>query len=465
MYDINLNKSVGLPEKLDPNHSYVYKSGAYGIYSYWWKDTGGNYWKYTNASEESIDFDPLAGSPLIDPDQPMPHNAPAFFTQAGVKRNVAVPPDAQIEENKGYAPDDPMNIWMERYKGADGVVRYVYRDSDVRENLDLWMQQQLRLADAGLLPFRQYAVKLFNSPSEKDKVFGVILMLVDQGHYSPYDLINASVGDLEFTDITVKLLGRKFLCDVPLIDYLSTLKKDRDPSAPLFEIQTRSGKNPITTRHLYSLFFAMKIPPEQLLYLHANQIFSRIIHRMLSEGVDPSEVMERAMNELSRTLGAAENVEYLIDAKVKRTLMNNYKETSSESPTPGADQAPDAQQEPEQPVAKSFAVAPTDDFGVPFVYSNLSNRRPDELEFSQWLHAEPLHMITDAEEQQMQDQLANAPDSQDTEDSSIVGDEGAVAGGDKEDQENPSDEGAVAGDESQANPSDEGATNKKEGPA
>jgi hypothetical protein len=202
-----------------------------------------------------------------------------------------------------------------------------------------------------------------------------------------------------------------------------------------------------------------------LLYLHANQIFSRIIHRMLSEGVDPSEVMERAMNELSRTLGAAENVEYLIDAKVKRTLMNNYKETSSESPTPGADQAPDAQQEPEQPVAKSFAVAPTDDFGVPFVYSNLSNRRPDELEFSQWLHAEPLHMITDAEEQQMQDQLANAPDSQDTEDSSIVGDEGAVAGGDKEDQENPSDEGAVAGDESQANPSDEGATNKKEGPA
>jgi hypothetical protein len=74
-------------------------------------------------------------------------------------------------------------------------------------------------------------------------------------------------------------------------------------------------------------------------------------------------------------------------------------------------------------------------------------------------------MITDAEEQQMQDQLANAPDSQDTEDSSIVGDEGAVAGGDKEDQENPSDEGAVAGDESQANPSDEGATNKKEGPA
>lgn len=446
LYDIiDLNKAFGLPEQIDPNHKYIYRSGSNGIYAYWWKDVAGNYWKYTNAPEDHIDHDPLAGNPLIDPEQPTPSEAPAFFTEEGYKRNVAVPQDVQVERNPSYNPQDPANVWLEKYTDQNGVTRYVYRDTDVRENLDLWVQQQLRIADAALLPFRGYAVNLFNSSSDKDKVIAAILMLVDQAHYDPTELINATVGDLEFTDVTAKLLGRKFLCDVPFLDYLSTLKSGKDPASPLFEITTRAGKNPVGTRHLYSLFYALKVPPEQLIYLHANQIFSRIVHRMLSEDVPVDQVTELAMQELSRVFTSSGNVQYLVDPKVKKTLISNYANQKA--------QRPDLQAE--TGVEKSLNVAPSDDFGVAFVYSSLSNRRPDELEFSTWLHAEPLHQISDAEESQLQEQLSGVVPEEDTNES-IIGDEGAVAGGNKNEND-VSDASAAKGGDNESNPSDEGA--------
>ncbi|MHA2068141.1 MAG: hypothetical protein ACXABY_27585, partial [Candidatus Thorarchaeota archaeon] len=51
------------PDLIDPNHEYVFKTGEYGIYDYWYRDQRGNYWKYSNAPEDHADFDEKAGVP------------------------------------------------------------------------------------------------------------------------------------------------------------------------------------------------------------------------------------------------------------------------------------------------------------------------------------------------------------------------------------------------------------------
>lgn len=447
MYETNLEKAIGLPEQLDPTHTYVYRSGEHGIYSYWWKDTAGNYWKYTNAPEDSIDHDPYGGNPLIDPDQPMQHTTPSFFTEDGTKRNVAVPPDSKPEINEAYNPDIPQQIWYEKYTSPDGVTRYAYKDTDVRENLDLWAQQQLRLADASLVPYRQYASKMFMGESPKDKCFGAILMLADQAYYDPYELITATAGDLEFTDLTANLLGRKFLADVPFIEFLTSLKQNKDPSSPLFQITTKGGENPITERHLYSVFASLKMPPDQLIYLHANQIYSRIVHRMLDEETPVNDVGELANQELARVFSTTDNVEYLVDYQVKSTLMQAYTETQAENEKAAATAVTPEDEDPE--VAKSLNHAMGDDFGVAFVYSTLANKRPDELEFSTWIHAQPLHDITPEEEDQLREELSNASnDGEVDENGNATGDETAVAGG--EDEDNVEDGGGAIGNEDKA---------------
>lgn len=447
MYETNLEKAIGLPEQLDPTHTYVYRSGEHGIYDYWWKDTAGNYWKYTNAPVDSVDYDPYGGNPLINPDQPMPHTTPSFFTEDGTKRNVAVPPDAQPEINEAYNPEIPQQIWYERYKSADGVTRFSYKDTDVKENLDLWVQQKLRLADASLVPYRQYAAKMFANPDPKDKAFAAIFMLADQAYYDPYELITATVGDVEFTDLTVNLLGRKFLADLAFVEYFSELKKNREPSSPLFQIATKSGENPITERHIYSMFSALKMPPDQLVYLHANQIYSRIVHRMLDEAIPVNDVEELANLELARVFSTTENVEHLVDYQVKSVLMRSYTDAQSEREEEAAAAAPVADAE-DVDVTKSMTHAVGDDFGVSFVYSTLANKRPDELEFSTWLHAQPLHDVTPEEEDAIRDELERASnDGIVDENGNDVNEEGAVAGGEDEQNSNTSDETAVAGNE------------------
>ena len=63
-----------------------------------------------------------------------------------------------------------------------------------------------------------YATELFQGQHPKDRVTGALLFLVDQGYYSPEELVGATVGDLEFIDQTVRLLGRRLVCDIAFPD-------------------------------------------------------------------------------------------------------------------------------------------------------------------------------------------------------------------------------------------------------
>lgn len=399
----DVTKAVGLPETIDASHEYVYRSGEYGIYYYWYKDRAENYWKYTNAPEDHVQFDPHAGPALMDPDQPMPHMAPEFYTPEGRKRHLAVPQGIETEVNPGYDPANDRNVWYELYRSQEGETRFVYLDTDIRENIDLYVQHQLRVADAGLTNYRQMAANLFAKVHPKDRVTGAILMLVDQAFFEVPELAEATVGDLEFTDNTIRLLGRKLVADPQFHDFMTSLVGDRDPSAPLFVVDTVHGRNKLGLHYLYSVFASLKVSPHFLLYWHASHLFSRIINRLAFQKIPVEEIEEKALGELARVFSTRDDVQHLVDYKLRTTLLDNY----SEGADAGSGEAAEGSEETKEPVGKSLDLdrMTTDAWGVSMVFSDLVEKRGDELEFSSWLHAQALHNITPDEQAVIDDAL------------------------------------------------------------
>lgn len=393
-----------LPNLVDPEHVYVYRSGFYGIYDFWYIDNFHNYWKYTNAPEDHPDYEPALGV-AVKADQPMPEDNPQFYTADGRKRHLAVPPDVMPEENPEYNPIDPANIWVEVYE-REGDRRYIYLDSDIRENLDLWVQYQMRVTDSNIAKYRSFAVEKFESDYPKDRVVGAILMLMDQGLFELESLLSATVSDCQFIDQSVKLLGRKFVCDPPFLDFMTSLVAAREPEAPLFLIESYLGEGKVGLKHMASILNYLRVSPPYLLAWHASQMYSRIVSRLAHNDIHPAEIEAEAFSELRRAFSTQKDLQHLVDIRLRQHLMNNYEEMFGKSIVPITD---------------------SDSFSTLLVFSDLRGRKQDELEFSTWLHAQPMHEITPEEQDEVDAGVASKLE-EDAEAESEVADqeEGAV---------------------------------------
>lgn len=369
----DIAKAVNLPEGQDATHEYEFRSGEYApYYLYWYKDRSGNYVRYSNAPEDSTDHNPFLGEPIIEQDQPFLHSAPQFYTPEGWKRHTAPPMDVETVPNPDYDKRDESKIWFEKY-GQDGKERFIYLDSDIKENVDLYVQYYLRVTDANLTAYRKYASALFNSPHTKDKMTGCLLMLVDQGMFSLEELVNAAVADIYFIDRTVKLLEKKLSPDEAVFDFLSSLVGTRDPSDPLFELETLYGKVPIGLTYLSSVFATIRVSPKFLYYWHSTHFYSRIVNKLAAFGTPEEDLEAMAFQELQEVLNTQDNVRCCVDYRLQQTLMDNYTETTQKS------------------MARDF----TDNYAVFRILSDLVSRNGDELEFSTWLHNTPLHIVKD----------------------------------------------------------------------
>lgn len=385
-----------LPSLADPEHLYVFKSGFYGLYDFWYIDPHHNYWKYTNAPEDHEDYDPLLGIAVKSSDQPTPETNPQFYSGEGKKRHMGVPPDVMPEPNENYDPIDLQNIWYEAYD-KEGEVRYVYLDSDIRENIDMWVQYMMRVTDSNIPKLRSFAVDKFESFHAKDKIIGAVLMLMDQGLFELEPLMAATVRDCEFIDTTVKLLGRKIICDPPLLEFFQKLVTDRDPDAPLFVVENYQGEGKFGLKHMASILRYLKITPPFLLSWHASHIFSRIMNRLVNQGIEPGEIEAQAFGELRRAFGTQKDLQHLVDVHLRKHLMTGVVESA---------EAEVQQMDEEEEVEKSMIpLTDTDAFSTIMVFSDLMGRRKDEIEFSIWLHAQPMHEIAPEEQQEIDAQV------------------------------------------------------------
>ena len=386
----NLSKAVTLPEGQDSSHDYVYRSGEYGpYYLYWYKDRAGNYVRYSNAPKASPDHNPFLGEPIIEQDQPFITTAPQFFTPEGWKRSTAPPNGVETSPNPEYSKLDAAKIWFEKY-AQGGKERYIYLDSDIKENVDLYVQYYLRVTDANLTAYRKYASSLFNQLHLKDRMTGCILMLVDQGLYSVEELANAAVADIVFIDRTVKLLDKKLVPDEAVFDFLTSLVGERDPSSPLFELDTLYGKLPMGVHYLYSVFSTVRVSPKFLHFWHSSHYFSRIVNKLAAFGTPKEDVEAIAFQELAEILNTQDNVRCCVDYRLRDTLMTNYAES----------------------MAKAVTRDTTDNYAVFRVVSDLVSRSGDELEFSTWLQDTPIHGAGTAEPDEEPEVVEPEPDAE-----------------------------------------------------
>lgn len=408
-----IDKSFSLPENIDPNHKYAYRSGDFGMFTYWYVDAFGNYWEYTNAPTDSDDFDPTCGEATFVDDQVTPETAPQFYNPAGKKYHAAVDQGAQVQFNPQYSPYDREDVWYGLYQDAQGAPRFLYLEDDVRKNPDLWFQYNLRLLDSGLPSYRKYAARLFASNQVKDQAVGTALILIDQGAYTLDEVCNLKVGDVEFIDRTVRLLGRKFVCDTDFLDAMVGFTTGRPSEEPLLKFTTMYGDEPLTPEYLGALFLAMRISPKYMFYWKVASTLSNIVHRLVSSGKVSEGLEAEAYDELARTFCTSTDIRFYVDFKIHHRLFGNIEALIAEVDQFDAQEAQSAQDEPpvdeemvegteesvEEDLGKSLVRLQSDNLGVLSIFSNLENYLKYESLYSQWLHREPLHDMSKEQEE------------------------------------------------------------------
>ena len=370
MFDLSVNK-------LDPNHEFAYVGREFGpVLMYWYKDRAGNYWLYTNAPEGHPDHDALAGEPFFNSEQPVPSDMPEFFSPEGYKLNMAVEPGADFQFNESYNPEDRANCWYGVVTGQDGLARYAYLDGVVRENMYLFLQQQIRVVDAQLLKLRKFYASLFASTNQHDKLLAAALILMEQGFFTIEDLVSLKVKDLLIRSDHIVLGGKRLACDSAFMDFMAEISKGKDVESFLLAEPTFLGdQTPMTTTYLYSVMAFLNMSPKFLPYAKASMMFSQIVHKNMELGVPPETVEAVADLELANSLFASPGVKHFVNPQLRKTLLEKY----------------------EQGIAKSFGNVKGDSTGLITLDSTLHQLNSQEQEYSQWVHSMPLHVLSASE--------------------------------------------------------------------
>lgn len=377
----------------DPNHTYVFRSDEFGSFSYWYKDRAGNYWRYTNAPEQSSDFDALNGPPVLDTTQVTPASDPSFYTASGVKLNQAVPDRAEMLPNDAYDAYSRTSCWVGAFFDTKTEsVRYVYSDADTKENPYLYVQQLIRTTDSRIKPFRTTVADMLESVDTKDRVIGMALMLCDQAFFTPDQVCSLSAGDVVVSDNSFVIGGRKIVADEPTSSLLRSLVLSQAPEDPLFQTTTSQGPLALGVGVLSAYFTYLKLSPKGLLLWHVSNAYSKLFNMYAPVGLPFMDLDLQTLERVRLAVGSDDSIEAWVLPQLREYLQKAYRPQ----------------------IAKGLSVSQQDDFGVPVLRSDLRTYNGDELEFSMWLRRAPMHYIDPAQEAVVISSLAEFTKEQDT---------------------------------------------------
>lgn len=380
---------------VDPNHTYMFKSDEFGLFSYWYKDRAGNYWRYSNAPEGTLDYDPLNGPPILDASQVMPSTAPEFYSPEGMKLNQAVPDDQELLMNEAYDAYSRTDCWVGAFfdKKTESI-KYVYSDTDVKETPFLLAQQLIRTTDARIKPFRTAVADMLESTDPRDKVIGIALLLCDQGMFLPEQVCNLTAGDVVFLDTSVQIGGRKFVFDENVGAVLKSMAMNSSPEDPLFQTFTAMGPLALGTGLLGAYFTYLKMSPNGLILWHATSLYSKLFNVYSQSGLPFIDLDLQTLERVRLAMGAADSVEGWILPQIREYLEQAY----------------------QSQMVKGLTAAAQDPFGVPVLRSDLRSYNGDEQEFSMWLRRAPMHYVDPTKARMIEQQLTGAPLTQTSED-------------------------------------------------
>lgn len=372
--------------------TYDHKEGSDDHPVFYYKDSVGNYRRYTNAPEGHKDYSKLTPKPMLHYTEPSFETNPEFFTQGGQKLTRAPFPNCQVQWNPNYHENDPENLWVGRWVNpVTGQHEFTYLEKDLINQPKLKINRQNALVDARLPVFRNYIYKLFHSPQVKDHVTGLALMLMDQGRMKPSEIAALGPADVEISGDLIRLDDRVIHADTKVQMAIASLVM-RSAEGPLFDapkVSAESKFNPAYVRrigphYLINICMEFGVAPVALQTYQATQIYSQEVQKLLTIDNATLQVAHHfALLEVAQKMGYNMDLEpnvnlaleiiqnTLIDPVVFEAIMNNAIKLK-------VDQG-------------QTQLGKTAYTSVPYVNSDLVDRTSSEKEFSDWLHNYPMH--------------------------------------------------------------------------
>ena len=381
-------------KKVDPSHTYSHREGDEDHPTFFFRDTLGNYWRYTNAPTGHPDNSSRLGDATLHASEPTPAKAAKFFDLRGRKLNRAPFTGAPVQWNPSYHSQDNANLWAGRWVNPNsGEHEYAYLDADMHDNPMMHDHQQLVTTDMRLPVLRMRVRELMSSPHIKDNVTAAALALVDQGHFSAEEMATLSVGDVEDYGTLYKIGGRFIYPDHKMRTMLVALTKNRHRDEPLFSVPfvKNDGEVDYSLSRRMGIHYLMctidqiGLTFEGITKYHATQAFSRELQRMVIQDRVPWETaIEYATLSVAQEMGLDVLLEgasasalplfrkILIDPIALAIMERNAKQYAI-----GGNAMP---------------MLPLPPPPVLYISLDLTSRTVDEDAFSKWLHTFPAHM-------------------------------------------------------------------------
>lgn len=344
---------------VDPTHTYIGYTRTGPIKTFWYKDLSENYVKYTNAPDGHKDFDESLGVAVYVKNQPSIEDRPRLYLN-GKKLHREIQEGAGVSLNDAYDPLEYHLVWYAIL--LDGT--FIYLDSDVRENLFLHVPYRFRTTLANSVKLRELYAQLLTTENSRDHILGLLLALVDQGHFSVDELLGAKVKDAKIVGDTAVILKRKVRLDKACTAALSVLL-DEEPGQPLFRDETLNGVEAMSREVVYRTFEFVGVDPSYLFMWHATRIFSLAANRVSAMTKKPANVTAIADAEVSAYFGRKDAINY-VDNMVRMKV-----------------------QDVTSHLSESVEKALPD--GVPVVVSNFNLSEEDE-ELKNYVLRTPLHV-------------------------------------------------------------------------
>lgn len=381
-----------IKSSMPPQDSYSHKDGS--LYPrFYYKDSRGNQIRYTNAPDGTDDFSGQFGPVGRHPGEPDMAKNPEFFTPDGRKLSRAPHPQAPVEWNQSYHPEDSKNLWACRWVNpATGQHEYSYIEADLLNSDKLQVHRQNVVVDARLPVMRKYTAALFESNNVKDRVTGLMLSLLDQGRFRIRELVGLSVGDVVNQGDSVQIGKRKIVPDNAVRNVLAVITTGRPPHEPLFAVPRVGADGGIDyskmrrlgPHYIVNILEEIGIPLQALATYHASQTYSIEIQRILEQHNTSYKAahtfaMLEVATEMGHNLDFVEDyetaLELLANSVVDPIVINVIKQNVG---TMGLGTGEDYLQ---RPVHES----------VYTVFGQLADLSPEEKLFSQWIQTAAVH--------------------------------------------------------------------------
>ena len=396
LYDQALNKAMDILSKdknVQPGHTYSHKEGDDDNPRFYFTDQQDNLVQYTNAPEGHADASQYYPGASMHASEPDPAKMSQYFTPDGRKLDRCPPEGCFPEWNQSYNRYDPQNLWVGRWPSAEtGDLQYAYIDSDIRAIPKLQTHRMNSLHDDRLPSLRQYIRDLFYSESLKDQLTALALALLDQGCFRAQELAALTPAHIYVEGSMIQLGSRKIFVD-PKIQYaFDILKQVKSATEPLFSVPVigKDGNpDPGLSRRMGSHYWARHLSQQGVSLLsmqtfRATKTFSREVQRLLTvfnaswDQAVNSALLTVALewgHDLTQEQDAPRITQLILETLIDPVLVELLQTKSQELGlgTGGGGELPPAT------------------LLIPAVSMELVDLTSEEKEFSQWLHAQPIH--------------------------------------------------------------------------